>query len=372
MSVNGRGETRAVPPGAALPVEVTRLCKSYGRAKAIDDVSLSIRPGEFVTLLGPSGSGKTTLLMTIAGFARPDSGSIRIGDSEIVRMPPHLRNIGVVFQNYALFPHMTVAGNIAYPLKLRRLPRPEVARWVAAALDLAQLPGLGERRIDEISGGQRQRVALARALVFEPRILLMDEPLSALDKHLREEMQIEIRRLHRQLGTTTIAVTHDQREAITMSDRVAILHQGRIMQFDTPRAIYERPASRFVAEFIGESCFLPVEVSMGKPCYGGRPLKLATGPIVGGRGLLLLRPERLCLVGDGDAGAEVNCFHGRIAQAVFQGESVLLTVTLDSGDRLRARLPNRRLANGVCLDEGAAISLGLHAEDAILLPGEAP
>jgi putative spermidine/putrescine transport system ATP-binding protein len=354
----------------ALPVEISRLSKSYGAAKAIDDVSLSVAPGEFVTLLGPSGSGKTTLLMTVAGFVRPTAGSIRIGGGEVVRTPPHRRDIGVVFQNYALFPHMTVAGNIAYPLKLRRLGRAEIGRRVAAALELVQLPDLGQRRIDEISGGQRQRVALARALVFEPRILLMDEPLSALDKRLREEMQIEIRRLHRRLGTTTLAVTHDQREALTMSDRVAILHRGRIMQFDTPRTVYERPANRFVAEFIGESCFLPVEVEDGAPCYAGQRLHLPALPFKGHRQLLLLRPERLSVLPAGEAEPGVNRFRGRVAQAVFQGESLLLSVALETGHQVQARLANRRLPRDEAAAEGAEITLGLHAEDAVLLPAE--
>jgi len=368
-----QAETEPAAPrsrSAALPVEIARLSKAYGGMKAIDDVSLAIAPGEFVTLLGPSGSGKTTLLMAIAGFVRPSAGSIMVGGSEIVRVAPHLRDIGVVFQNYALFPHMTVAGNIAYPLRLRRVPRAEIAKRVAAALDLVQLPGLGERRIDQISGGQRQRVALARALVFEPRILLMDEPLSALDKRLREEMQIEIRRLHQRLGTTTIAVTHDQREAITMSDRVAILHRGRMMQFDTPRTIYERPVSRFVAEFIGESCFLPVEVANGKACYAGQPLLLPAAPLKGGRQFLLLRPERFDILAEGDVAAGINRFRGRVAQIVYQGESVLLSVDLAAGDRIQARLPNRRLM-GALPAEGESVTLGLHAEDTLLLPAEA-
>jgi putative spermidine/putrescine transport system ATP-binding protein len=289
----------------------------------------------------------------------------------VVRMPPHRRDIGVVFQNYALFPHMNVAGNIAYPLKLRRLGRDEIRRRVEAALDLVQLPALGERRIDEISGGQRQRVALARALVFEPRILLMDEPLSALDKRLREEMQIEIRRLHQRLGTTTLAVTHDQREALTMSDRVAILHQGRIMQFDTPRAVYERPANRFVAEFIGESCFLPVEVADGVASYAGKRLQLPAASLNGRRQLLLLRPERLSVLPAGGAEPGMNCFRGRVAQAVFQGESLLLSVALETGHQIQARLANRRLLRGEAAAEGVEITLGLHAEDAVLLPEEA-
>ncbi len=236
----------------SLPITVRQVTKAYGAVRALDEVDLEVRSGEFLTLLGPSGSGKTTLLMVLAGFVRPDHGSIRFGDAEVVRAPPHKRDVGMVFQNYALFPHMDVAGNIGFPLRMRHVGKAEIARKVAQALETVQLSGFGTRRVSELSGGQRQRVALARAIVFEPRILLMDEPLSALDKQLRDRMQIELRFLHDRLGMTTVCVTHDQREALTMSDRVAVIDHGRIRQLDAPRTIYERPANRFVAEFVGE------------------------------------------------------------------------------------------------------------------------
>ncbi|NKC04821.1 ATP-binding cassette domain-containing protein [Ochrobactrum haematophilum] len=242
-------------PITALPVTIRSLSKHYGSVRAVDDVSFNIQAGEFLTLLGPSGSGKTSLLMMIAGFSRPTAGSIRIADQEIIHLPPHKRNIGMVFQNYALFPHMSVQENVAYPLRLRKVSKSDVETRVNRVLDMVQLSGYGARRINELSGGQRQRIALARAIIFEPRILLMDEPLSALDKQLRETMQIEIRKLHDRLGMTTISVTHDQREALTMSDRIAVFCNGKLAQIATPSDLYEKPDSRFVAEFIGETSF---------------------------------------------------------------------------------------------------------------------
>ena len=221
----------------ALPICIRGARKRYGDAHALAGIDLDISAGEFLTLLGPSGSGKTTLLMILAGFIRPDSGSVRFGDDDMTLTPPHHRGIGMVFQNYALFPHMSVAANVAYPLKLRGVARGERQRRVDEALALVRLDGFGARRSNELSGGQKQRVALARAIVFAPRILLMDEPLSALDKKLREQMQLEIRQLHDQLGMTTVYVTHDQREALTMSDRIAVINHGRLMQLDTPRRI---------------------------------------------------------------------------------------------------------------------------------------
>ncbi len=233
--------SRDMARGASLPIALRQIAKAYGAVHALDHVDLDIHSGEFLTLLGPSGSGKTTLLMVLAGFIRPDSGSLKFGDAEVIRLAPHKRDVGMVFQNYALFPHMNVAANIAFPLRLRGVAKADIARRVEAALETVQLGGYGARRVDQLSGGQRQRVALARAIVFEPRILLMDEPLSALDKQLREHMQIELRRLHEKLGMTTVYVTHDQREALTMSDRVAVINRGRIVQLDTPRALYEQP-----------------------------------------------------------------------------------------------------------------------------------
>src|SRR3954469_6062398 len=251
-SVAGSGTTMA------SSIEIVGLRKSYGPLAVLDDVAVSIRAGEFLTLLGPSGSGKTTLLMAIAGFVRPSSGSIRVDDREIVTLAPHKRNIGMVFQNYALFPHMTVGENVAYPLRLRGVARVEREERARRALATVQMAAYAERRIDQLSGGQRQRVAVARAMVFEPNIILMDEPLSALDKRLREEMQVELKHLHDRLGRTTVYVTHDQKEALTMSDRVAVLKAGRIRQIASPRDIYDRPVDRFVADFIGDSAFVPL------------------------------------------------------------------------------------------------------------------
>jgi putative spermidine/putrescine transport system ATP-binding protein len=352
-----------------MPVQIAEITKSYGGVKAIDRASLSVRAGEFVTLLGPSGSGKTTLLMMIAGFSRPDAGSIRVGGQEIVRLPPHRRNIGMVFQNYALFPHMTVGENIAYPLRVRRASRDDIGKRVNNVLELMRLPGCADRRVDQLSGGQRQRVALARAIVFEPRILLMDEPLSALDKQLRERMQIELRRLHDTLGMTTIAVTHDQREALTMSDRIAILDHGKLVQFASPVDLYERPSTRFVAEFIGESCFLPVTVKNGVASYADQVLRLAEPPPHGGAQVqLLVRPEKLDLAGGAVGAGDHNRFEGHVADAVFQGDSMLLTVRLALGHEIHARLPNRRMVSVDRPERNSPIALVMHAQDSRLLP----
>ena len=296
--------------GAALPITLRQISKSYGRVRALDGVDLDVRSGEFLTLLGPSGSGKTTLLMVLAGFTRPDHGTLLFGDQEVIRLAPHKRELGMVFQNYALFPHMSVAGNIAFPLRLRRLPRPQRLRTRRAAFSRWCSSGAtGIDGVEQLSGGQRQRVALARAIVFEPRILLMDEPLSALDKQLREHMQVELRELHDRLGITTIYVTHDQREALTMSDRIAVVSEGRIIQLDAPRAIYERPATRFVAEFIGESAFLPVRVSEGGCFFADEPIRLSSAPRGQGPRLLMFRPERLHLLAEEPTDG-INVLHG--------------------------------------------------------------
>jgi putative spermidine/putrescine transport system ATP-binding protein len=356
-----------MPRSASLPITVRQLTKTYGEVTSLDNVDLDIRSGEFLTLLGPSGSGKTTLLTVLAGFTRPDHGSVRFGDAEMIRTPPHKRGVGMVFQNYALFPHMTVAGNVGFPLRLRGVPRAEQGERVERALTMVQLGGYGARRVDQLSGGQRQRVALARAMVFEPRILLMDEPLSALDKQLREHMQIELRQLHDQLGMTTVYVTHDQREALTMSDRIAVIDHGRIMQLDAPRRIYERPANRFVAEFIGESTFLPVTVAGGNASLAGRPLKLAAPPARDGRYLLLLRPEHLHLVRAADTD-DVNTLQGIVTTVVYQGDSVLVQVKLDDGTVIGVRGPSAGRAGAATLQPGDATTLGLTPEDTILLP----
>ncbi|CAH1667488.1 Spermidine/putrescine import ATP-binding protein PotA [Hyphomicrobiales bacterium] len=352
----------------ALPIAVRRLSKAYGTVPVLDEIDLDVRPGEFLTLLGPSGSGKTTLLMAIAGFLRPDKGSIRFGEREVVRLAPHKREIGMVFQNYALFPHMDVARNVGFPLRLRRVPANEIARRVEAALEMFQLGGFGSRRIDQLSGGQRQRVALARAIVFEPRIILMDEPLSALDKQLRERMQIELRQLHERLGTTTVYVTHDQREALTMSDRIAILDRGQIARIDTPRAIYDEPGSRFVAEFIGESSFLDVTLSEGVASAAGTTIQARHLPARQGRCTMVLRPERLRLLRAGE-GAGMNCFEGHVTGAIYQGETLLLQAVLSDGSPVSLRLATGG-GDGPPPAAGTPIRLGIAVTDTVLLPDE--
>jgi putative spermidine/putrescine transport system ATP-binding protein len=354
----------------ALPITLRGLRKAYGSVRALDDVDLQVRSGEFLTLLGPSGSGKTTLLMVLAGFIRPDQGQLLFGDQDVTRLAPHKRDIGMVFQNYALFPHMDVAANIAYPLKLRGVARDEQTRRVQAALQTVQLGGFGARRIDELSGGQRQRVALARAIVFEPRIVLMDEPLSALDKQLREHMQIELRQLHHQLGTTTIYVTHDQREALTMSDRVAVVNGGRIVQLDTPRVLYEQPASRFVAEFIGESSLLPAQRDGEGWRCAGQVLRHAGSAPAGERALLMLRPERLRVLGDGDPAEGLNVLQARVAAVIYQGDSVLLQARLADGSAVCARGVAHAGAWSGLPAAGDAVRLGFGVDDTVLLADE--
>jgi putative spermidine/putrescine transport system ATP-binding protein len=352
--------------GAALPITLRQISKSYGRVRALDGVDLDVRSGEFLTLLGPSGSGKTTLLMVLAGFTRPDHGTLLFGDQEVIRLAPHKRELGMVFQNYALFPHMSVAGNIAFPLRLRRLPRPQISDRVERVLETVKLGGYGDRRVDQLSGGQRQRVALARAIVFEPRILLMDEPLSALDKQLREHMQVELRELHDRLGITTIYVTHDQREALTMSDRIAVVSEGRIIQLGEPRAIYERPATRFVAEFIGESAFLPVRVSEGGCFFADEPIRLSSAPRGQGPRLLMFRPERLHLLAEEPTDG-MNVLHGVAAGVIYQGESFILRVALSDGSRVNLRGMAGGRALAALPQPGDAVRLGLSPDDGLLL-----
>ncbi len=359
-----------MPRDASLPITIAQVTKSYGKTYALDHVDLQIRSGEFLTLLGPSGSGKTTLLTVLAGFTRPDGGSVKFGDTEMVTVPPHKRDVGMVFQNYALFPHMTVAGNVAFPLKLRGITGNDAAQRVEKALEMVRLGGYGPRGVDQLSGGQRQRVALARAMVFEPRIMLMDEPLSALDKQLREHMQIELRQLHDNLGMTTVYVTHDQREALTMSDRIAVINGGRVMQLDTPRAIYERPVNRFVAEFIGESSFVPVTVAQDHVRLGQQLLRMATSPAGGdGPRLLMLRPERLRILAPGETASDtLNVLSATLSNVVYQGDSSLFQLALADGTALSVRGASPGAAGAGALSSGDALRLGLEMQDTVLLP----
>ncbi len=283
-------------------IELTDLCKRYGSGPlVVDHVNIDIAPGEFITLLGPSGSGKTTTLNMIAGFTDITSGSIRLGGRDIAPLPPHRREFGMVFQNYALFPHMTVEENLAFPLQVRRMAKAEIEAKIARALDMVQMGRFANRRPAQLSGGQQQRIALARALVFEPELVLMDEPLGALDKQLREHMQFEIKHLHQRLGVTVVYVTHDQGEALTMSDRVAVFNDGRIQQLAPPEELYESPANSFVAQFIGENNTL--EGTVETIADGVCTVRLANGEILqavpvnvgnaGDRTTVSIRPERV-------------------------------------------------------------------------------
>ncbi|XDA98953.1 ABC transporter ATP-binding protein [Sulfitobacter sp. LCG007] len=351
----------------ALPITVRNVTKTYGKVHALNDVSLDVKSGEFLTLLGPSGSGKTTLLMVLAGFTRPDFGSLKFGEREVIRTPPHLRDVGMTFQSYALFPHMTVAGNVGYPLRLRKAPRAEIERRVEQALETVQLGGFGDRRINQLSGGQKQRVAVARAIVFEPRILLMDEPLSALDKKLRDQMQIELRQLHEKLGMTTVYVTHDQREALTMSDRIAVVNHGRIMQLDTPRDLYERPANRFVADFIGDSTFLPVSRHGSVVSWGDLPLKYDGALPESAKLMLMIRPERIVLSDRAREGE--NTFPATATEVVYQGDSFLLYARLADGSQIALRGAMRGSTASKMPSVGDAVILSLAPADTAIIDG---
>jgi putative spermidine/putrescine transport system ATP-binding protein len=348
-----------------LAIRVRAATKRYGPVVVLDDVSLDVAPGEFMTLLGPSGSGKTTLLNVIAGFVQPDRGELFIGDEEMTETPPHRRGIGIVFQNYALFPHMSVAENVAFPLKARRVPRGDIGPRVETALSLVKLAGFGERCIDQLSGGQKQRVALARAIVFQPKLILMDEPLSALDKQLREHMQIEIRALHERLGATTIYVTHDQREALTMSHRVAVLNQGRIAQIGAPAEIYNHPANAFVADFIGEAVLAPVtrcdDCSVlldGRRMVSARPVP-SSGDLV-----LVIRSEKLRLARPGAQ----NAIEAVVRKHIFQGESHVLLAELGDGLSFTIRQPTHVETDGLLPKEGEKAVFALHPEHTVVVP----
>ena len=353
----------------ALNISIKSITKTYGDFHALNDVNLEVNSGEFLTLLGPSGSGKTTLLMVLAGFTRPDYGSVKFGEEEVILKPPHLREIGMVFQNYALFPHMNVEDNIGYPQKLRGVSKSETKLNVDEALSIVKLDGLGKRRVGELSGGQKQRVALARAIVFKPKILLMDEPLSALDKKLREEMQIELRQLHDSLNITTVYVTHDQKEALTMSDRIAVINDGQLMQLDTPNEIYKRPNNAFIADFIGESSLLSVKVQGGAAYLGASEICANQTPDRDGDYLLMVRPEKLFLAERTEK--DTNFFDGLVEESIFQGESQLMVIKLDpeiyGGQELRMRLPNGSETMQSLPKTGEKISVGLRFADSLLV-----
>ncbi|WP_235035352.1 ABC transporter ATP-binding protein [Roseomonas sp. 18066] len=306
------------------------VAKSYGPVQAVQDISLSVAQGEFLGLLGPSGCGKTTTLQMIAGFEQPSAGSITLAGEELTKIPAAKRNIGLVFQSYALFPHMTAAENVAFGLEMRRVPKPERRARVARALDLVHLSHLAERFPRAMSGGQQQRVALARALVIEPRLLLLDEPLSNLDAKLREEMQVELRELQKRVGVTTILVTHDQQEAMALCDRVAVMQAGRIVQLDQPWRAYDAPADGFVADFLGRSNRIAATAAGATAEAAGHHFPLPEG-LAGAQGPLALtiRPERLRIGPQGAAGLP-----GQVHSRVFLGGFWLYRVSTAAGDML--------------------------------------
>jgi putative spermidine/putrescine transport system ATP-binding protein len=349
-------------------VDIRSVSKTYDAVRVLDSVTLNVAPREFVSLLGPSGSGKTTLLGILGGFIQPSSGAIHFGGRDVTFVPPHKRDIGVVFQNYALFPHMSVGENVAFPLRARRLPKASWPEKIRATLAMVGLAGYEQRRISQLSGGQRQRVALARAMIFEPRLILMDEPLSALDKQLREAMQIELRELHRRIGATIIYVTHDQREALTMSDRVAILKDGRLVQIDRPERLHDHPADSFVASFIGEASLLPVRrIDAGSVALGAMVLRSARAVPAAETPMLVVHSEKL-LIDDGEANAACNRLTGMVTDVVYQGESLRIFLKLADGSGLSLRQPSHYAASRRIPPIGGELTVTLHPEDTIVVP----
>lgn len=358
----------------ANSLTIRDCCKTYGAVTAVRDMSIDVAPGEFLTLLGPSGSGKTTLLMMIAGFVEPTAGDIFVNSRRITLLPPEKRNFGMVFQGYALFPHMTVAQNIAYPLKIRGTPKAEIAHKVNEALDLVRLRGMADRLPRQLSGGQQQRVAIARALVFSPDILLFDEPLGALDRKLRGEVQLELKRLHAELGATFIYVTHDQDEAMTMSDRVAIIDGGRLVQIGAPSELYERPNSRFAAAFLGRSAFIDgrlvarhgeeAEIAVGEARVRHRG---PVPPLADGAVTLSLRPEKV-RIGTEPPERGLNRARGTIESVAYLGATMEIAVATAEFGQLLVTAFSAQL--GTEPATGTPVWLSWAPEATVCLPGE--
>jgi putative spermidine/putrescine transport system ATP-binding protein len=361
-----------VSHGASITLR--SLTKRYGEVTAVDGIDLEAEPGEFLTLLGPSGSGKTTTLNMIAGFESVTEGDLLIDGDPVQALPPNKRNIGMVFQHYALFPHMSVSENVAYPLKQRKLPTAARRELVDHTLQTVGLSNLGHRMPRQLSGGQQQRVALARAMVYSPRVLLMDEPLGALDKKLRDSLQLEIKRIHAELGTTFVYVTHDQDEALVLSDRIAVFNDGHIEQVGTAQDLYDRPESVFVAQFLGESAqFQGSAAATGR----GAGLRGPHGFLQAGRGdlpdgapaTLVVRPERLrVLPGTGERPSG-NAVSGRVAQQIYLGNSRKLLVELADGGRIPVR---ETAGSGSGCDVGDDVWVTFRDEDAAVLPAPSP
>jgi spermidine/putrescine ABC transporter ATP-binding subunit len=353
--------------GADLVIE--SIVKQYGSFRAVDDVSLQVKRGEFLTLLGPSGSGKTTLLMMIAGFTQPEAGRILLGSRDITGLQPEQRDFGMVFQGYALFPHLTVAENVAFPLRIRRRSRTEIEATVQRALDRVQLAHLKDRLPRQLSGGQQQRVALARAMSFNPHLLLLDEPLGALDRKLRVDVQLEIKKLHHELGTTFIYVTHDQEEALSMSDRIAIFRQGRVAQIGTPSELYDQPSSRFVADFLGESNFISGQIAaidqgiarIATPA-GEIRLQQAQSAPIGSDTTIALRPEKLTLRLDAPDDGR-NRLPGQVVAWRYLGGHLSFEIAIAEIGTMKAEIA---AAEGQSfLQEGKPVWLTWHPADGV-------
>ncbi|WP_110598619.1 ABC transporter ATP-binding protein [Salinicola lusitanus] len=344
-------------------VTVSHVNKSFGEFQALDDVSIEFADGGFYALLGPSGSGKTTLLRQIAGFSFPDSGEILIGGEAVESLPVEKRNIGMMFQNYALFPNMSVFDNVAFGLMVRSTPKPEIKARVGEALELVRLSGYDERKPHQLSGGQRQRVALARAIVFRPRVLLLDEPLSALDKALRLGMQVELKRIQREVGITTIFVTHDQEEALTLSDKVGVLKDGKLLQEGPPRELYERPATAFAATFLGDANLFEGDVDDGELALSDGTRLRATAPLTGvGKATCAVRPEKMAIAEEGEPPlADHNLLEAELQEIIFAGNS--LSYLLRRNDiHLRVFAQNRATAE---LQPGQRVRLTWRVADTI-------
>ena len=350
-------------------VRFTGVQKTYdGEHLVVKNLDLDIKRGEFVTLLGPSGSGKTTTLMMLAGFEVPTQGEIMLDGRPIKNVPPHKRDIGMVFQNYALFPHMTVEENLAFPLSVRKVPKSELKERVARALAMIKLENLAQRRPGQLSGGQQQRVALARALVFSPTLVLMDEPLGALDKRLREHMQLEIKQIHQNTGITVVYVTHDQGEALTMSDRIAVFNDGVIQQIDKPDALYERPTSSFVANFIGENNMLHGTVEnleqgfcMVRLATGERVMATAIGvDRVGVPTSVSVRPERVSILKGSEGAGQPNHLPATVQHTIYLGDHALTVLTVADNEEFMVKLSGGSHAG---LTAGLPVTIAFRPED---------
>jgi spermidine/putrescine transport system ATP-binding protein len=359
-------------------VRLVGVMKRFGDVVAVDGISVDILRGEFFSLLGPSGCGKTTTLRMIGGFEQPDEGAIELGGADVAGLPPHRRDVNTVFQSYALFPHLNVFDNVAYGLRRRKVARDQIPGQVSRVLELVDLPGFEDRRVNQLSGGQQQRVALARALVNQPQVLLLDEPLGALDLKLRKQMQLELKGLQHEVGITFIYVTHDQEEAMTMSDRIAVMRDGRIDQVGPPEEVYEKPATEFVASFLGASNLL--EGTVGPPDDGFRTVVLVSGEKVripsgalngaAGRVKVGVRPEKIRIIGPESPAENDNAIEGRVRDATFVGVSNVYIVETHAGRPVTVYAQNLRTSRDRPPASGELVTLTWHPEHTFVVSAE--